>query len=263
MCTTSDLNKNITSTPFSCIKDGLTIRGHMFRPADIAPETKLPAVILSHGFLADETSNFIWAEYIASLGYAAFTFDFNGGGIKCTSDGKSEDMTVLTEKQDLIAVLEYVKGVSSVDADRMTLLGASQGGFVSAMVAAELKATIKGLILFYPALCIPDDARSGNMLFIHFDPAAIPAHIAEEPMKIGGVYAEVAQKLNSYEEIAGYEGKTLLIHGTADDVVNISYSRKAVPLYENLTYKEIEGAGHCFDNHMETVCPLIKEFLEN
>lgn len=53
-------------------------------------------------------------------------------------------------------------------------MGCSQGGFVSGMTAAQLKEQIRGLIMFYPALCIPDDARKGHMMFSEFDPQNIP-----------------------------------------------------------------------------------------
>lgn len=45
-----------------------------------------------------------------------------------------------------------------------------QRGFVSSLVAAKWKDRISKLVLFYPALCIPDDARAGKMMFAKFDP---------------------------------------------------------------------------------------------
>ena len=41
-------------------------------------------------------------------------------------------------------------------------MGCSQGGFVSALVAAKNNFPIEKLVLFYPALCIPDDAEPEN-----------------------------------------------------------------------------------------------------
>ena len=259
---------NIVKTPFSCARDGLTIRGHIFRAAQTktaaksgkcaeareksvqtrqtAKGEKSPIIILSHGFLGDESQLVTYAEALANIGYTAITFDFNGGGPESTSSGKSVDMTVLTEKADLLAVINYAESLENTDTNNISLAGVSQGGFVSALVAAELKGKIKKLILFFPALCIPDDARSGNMLVMSFDPNNIPPIICEKPMIIGRNYALTAQKLDAYKEISGYDGKTLIIHGTADKVVNIEYSRKAQNVYKNIIYKEIEGADHGF-----------------
>ena len=78
-------------------RDGLTIRGHV-RGEKGQPQ---PAVILSHGFLANERMCRKYAKLLADLGYLTVTFDFCGGGIRSRSDGRSRDMTVLTEKEDL------------------------------------------------------------------------------------------------------------------------------------------------------------------
>ena len=100
----SETKKTKDKTPFSCQRDGLTLRGHVFGKE--APGK--PAVIISHGFLATEKTVFDYARALAAEGYLAVTFDFNGGGIGSRSDGKSEDMTLLTEKADLLAVTEAV-----------------------------------------------------------------------------------------------------------------------------------------------------------
>lgn len=75
------------------------------------------------------------------------------------SDGKFKDMSLDTEKQDLLCVIDYVARLVYVDSSTLILAVESQGGFVSCMVAAER--SIDKLILLYPALCIPDDARKG------------------------------------------------------------------------------------------------------
>lgn len=278
-----DTEPNIDRTPFSCIRDGLTIRGHVFRAARISgaaqtvatPATgvaqptvevretanrtaqpqnvaataqteKAPLIIMSHGFLGNENQLVKYANVLARLGYVVLTFDFNGGGPKSTSSGKSIDMTVLTEKADLLAVIKYAESLDYIDKNNITLMGFSQGGFVSAMTAAGLNNSVKQLVLFYPALCIPDDARRGKMLVMSFNPQNIPPVICKEPMIVGRDYALTAQKLDAYKEISGYTGRTLIIHGTSDKAVNIEYSRKAKSVYKNLVYKEIEGADHGF-----------------
>ncbi len=228
--------------PFSCQREALTIRGHVFRK-----ETGvLPVVIICHGFMANQRSVRHYAEFLASLGWAAFTFDFCGGGLVSSSDGKSSDMSVLTEVKDLQAVIKYVKQRDDVDAERISLMGCSQGGVVCALTAARMKDEIERLILFYPALCIPDDARRGKMMFARFDPKNIPPVISRFPMKLGDVYAKAVINMNIYDEIRGYDGPVLLIHGTEDKIVDISYSRQAREVYKRCLYLEIEGAGHMF-----------------
>lgn len=152
--------------PFSCERDGLVIRGKAYGPKD--GPSPMPAAILCHGFLANLRMCAAYARLLANMGYATFTFDFCGGGLRCSSDGRSEDMTVLTEKADLVAVFDHVRGPALVDAARVSLLGCSQGGLVSAMVARERPHDVSRLLLLYPALCIPDDARGSQGLWLRY-----------------------------------------------------------------------------------------------
>lgn len=242
---------------FEVQREGLTIRGKIFGNTS----KKSPVCILSHGFLANQKTCKTYAKVLAKEGKIAITYDFCGGGIGVKSDGKTEDMTVFTEKKDLLAVIDYVKNQSFTE--NVSLLGCSQGGFVSAMVAKELKEQIKALVLFYPALCIPDDARNGQMIFFKFDPKNIPELLGSFPMKVGGGFASSVVDLDVYSVIGGFDGPTFLIHGTADKIVNIEYSRKAKELYPNCDYHEIDNGAHGFKGkHDKEACRLLKEFAK-
>lgn len=217
----------VKKQPFTCVRNGLTIRGYSWVPEGDA----LPAIIMSHGFCSFYREMDHYARRLSAKGYACFTFDFNGGGPRCQSDGKTWDMTVLTEVEDLKQVLAYVRSLGKIDRDRISLMGNSQGGLVSALVAAQCKEQIEKLILFFPALCIPDDARSGDMLHFTFDPANIPERLARGKMILGRCYPETAIQLDVFQAISGYDGPVLLLHGTADPVVNCAYSKAAWLLY--------------------------------
>jgi hypothetical protein len=153
--------------------------------------------------------------------------------------------------------------LSFVNADDVTLLGCSQGGVVSAMAAKKLGSKINGLILLYPALCIPDDARCGKMMFYKFDPQNIPDILGKFPMKLGGDYARTVINLDIYEEIKGFDGRVLYLHGTKDNIVNISYARKAKDLFSNCKYVEIEGGEHMFKGKAEMIARAeIAQFMK-
>ena len=243
--------------PFSCSRSRLTIRGHLFGEA--APG--MPAVIVSHGFLANEKTVCGYAAALAEQGFLAVTFDFNGGGLGSRSDGKSADMTLLTEKEDLLAVIRAVQG--QLQPASVSLMGCSQGGFVSALAAKELgSAAIRRLILFYPALCIPDDARKGHMMSYHFDPDNVPDVLGYLPMKLSGAYARAVMDMDPFEAIRGYDGPVLLLHGTEDRVVDISYSRRAKSVYRQCEYHELPGGGHGFSGKQdEEAIQLIRSFM--
>lgn len=238
-------------------RDGLKVRGHIWGNQGVTQ----PAVILSHGFLSNERMCRKYAKVLAEMGFLAVTYDFCGGGIICKSDGRKQDMTVLTEKADLLAVIEGVQ--TSFAPSSISLLGCSQGGFVSGLTAAELgKEKIASLVMFYPAVCIPDDARNGQMMFYKFDPENIPDLLGRFPMKLGGDYARTVVHMDPYQEMKGYDGPVLLIHGTADKIVNISYSRALKDIYPNCRYEEIEGGEHGFKKAAdEKACGILRDFF--
>lgn len=79
-----------------------------------------------------------YAEFLVGLGFAAFTFDFAGGCVLGgKSDGRTDEMSVLTEADDLCAVLDHVRRLPYVDRSKVSLMGCNQGGLVSALVAVK------------------------------------------------------------------------------------------------------------------------------
>ena len=225
---------NIRTSDFSCINQDKTIRGVEYLPAG----EKLPAVIMSHGFGGCQAEMSDWAEQLAEMGLAVYTYDFCGGG-RGISDGDTADMTVLTEREDLATVLAYVKALPYTDNDRIVLWGFSQGGFVSALAAARIGEQIRGLVLIYPAFCIPDDGRAGVMPGTPgFDPDHIPEILMAGDMRVGKAYVEVSQKIDIYREIVKYRGNVLIVHGLSDAMVNYNYSVHAYRAYTEGLFPE-------------------------
>lgn len=118
---------------------------------------KHPMVIFSHGYNGTWEGAGEYAEYFAKRGIGCFCHDFCGGSAASRSSMETTEMTMVTEKEDLLAVFEEVSRWEGVDPERIFLFGESQGGFVSALAAEELQERLCGLLLLYPALCIPDD----------------------------------------------------------------------------------------------------------
>ncbi len=240
---------NYLESKFECVRDGLTIRGLLFEPLNNGKanaEGKWPVAIVSHMFMVNYKLTVKYARFLAENGYLSVCYDFNGGGMFSKSDGKSVNMSVLTEVKDLEAVIEATLKHEKADASRLTLMGCSQGGFVSALVAAKHPEMVEKLVMFYPALSIPDDARKGQMLMAKFDPENPAEVIKCGFMKLGRQYVTDVINMNAFEEIAKYEGPVLILHGTADTAVDVSNSKKAAEVYKNARLELIEGAGHGF-----------------
>lgn len=232
----------IIHSPFTCRRDNLTIGGTEYRPAG----EKLPVAIVCHGFMATQGSVRQYAKALVRMGYAAYCFDFCGGSaVKGKSDGATTEMSVLTEVKDLEAVIRYVQSLPYTG-DRLLLMGCSQGGFVSALTAAKHPERVEKLVLFYPALCIPDDARAGKMMYARFDPQNPPEQFRCGPMKLGRCYPMDVVDMDPYAEIRGYDGPVLIVHGTKDKIVHPDYSRRAAETYANAQLYMIENGAHGF-----------------
>lgn len=256
----------IEKREFSCYRDDLEIRGSIFLPVECDNDS-LPIAVVCHEFMANRLFSFPYAYTLAQNGYAAFCFDFNGGGFFSQSDGKSVDMSVLTEKEDLKAVLDFAKNQTYTQKSDILLMGCSQGGLVCSLTAAELDDEISGLILQYPALSIPDDARKGSMIKARFDPDHIPDKLNCGPMKLGKQYVTDVIDMDIYQSLVGYTGNVFLIHGDADTLVDISYSKEAYQAYQengaDVEFKTINGAGHIFikPSHIKLSQKYISEFV--
>ena len=270
------IEKKVSVIPFSCTRDGLTIRGKAMIPTK-AKSSKLTPVIVSHGFMADMRSTAGYCRKLAGWGFAAFCFDFAGGCLRGTSDGKTTEMSVFTEVEDLLAVIDYVGSLPDVDISKLILMGCSQGGFVSAITAAKLQEKVARLILFYPALCIPDDARAGHMMMARFDPENIPETLNCGPMKLGRVYPASVIDKDPNELIQSYQGPVTIIHGDADEIVALRYSESAMAAYQahrdtkglRLPHADaqlfvIRGAGHGFKGQEDSLAmEIVKQVLHN
>lgn len=226
---------------FEIDSQGCKLRGFILKPQKAG---RLPAVIVSHGFASCTRDTKKYAQVFVEEGYAAVCFDFcmSGSG---KSSGSSLGMSVLTEKVDLLCVLDYVKTLDFVDANHIILAGCSQGGFVSALAAVEREREVERLILYYPALCIPDDARRGQMINAKFDPDHVPDQFRALFVKLSSKYALDVMDMDPFQEICGFQKPVLIIHGVKDKLVDIRYSRRACEGYKNCRLVEVNG-GHGF-----------------
>lgn len=258
------LKRNNTVEPyvesaFECKRGNLTIRGTEYRPEG----DNLTVAIVCHGFMAWQDTVRQYAKELARMGYCAYCFDFCGGSVmkKGKSDGTTTDMSVLTEVQDLEAVIDYAQSLP-YNSNELVLMGCSQGGFVSSLVAAKHPELVNKLVLFYPALCIPDDARAGKMMLAKFDPRNIPERLNCGPMKLGRCYVADVIEMDPYEEIKSYRGPVLIIHGTKDRIVKLEYSRQAQRTYPNAKLHIIEGGAHGFGKkHDDIAIAHLRRFL--
>ena len=205
------------------------------------PETEgpVPLVILSHGLGGTHRSHMDYAAYFASNGLATFSLDFCGGGFGSRSDGKIIQMSVLTEAEDLNAVIDHFKQDPRFSG--ICLLGDSQGGYVSSYVAAKRPGDIDALVLEYPAYVLEDDAKRRRQA-----DGTFPEKSVLLGLTLGRGYSEALVSVDIYQTIGLYTGPVLILHGDADRLVPLSYSERAVGVYQNAELIVLPGQGHGF-----------------
>lgn len=120
-------------------KIGITISGSLTLPTSAKPSA---TVILVPGYGPNDRDYTLFthkrfkvlAEYLTNHGLAVLRFDKRGVG-KSTGDygaATSRDFA-----DDVMAGIEYLKTRKDIDASKIGLIGHSEGGMISCMVAAE------------------------------------------------------------------------------------------------------------------------------
>ncbi len=197
------------------------------------------AVILSHGYNSSHADLEDAAKALAENGAFAYCFDFRGGSVRSKSDGSPSEMSIKTEIADLKKVIETVKTLDSINIKEVYLYGESQGGFVSALTAADIPNEINGIVLLYPAFCIPDD---WNKMYEKDKPEKIDLM----GMTLSKKFFDELPDYDVFEHIKRYGGRTAIIHGTADGLVSPRYSEKAAKCFPNAELFLYEDEGHGF-----------------
>ncbi|MBB1124150.1 alpha/beta hydrolase [Limosilactobacillus albertensis] len=219
--------------------------GHLYVPEH--HEEQMPAVILSHGLGGDYTQMEPYAKALAKQGYLTYAYDFAGGSSNSASTGRNtRQMSVFTEEEDLTAVLNNIRQRSDVDASKVSLVGASQGGLVSALTASQHQREVHSLGLLYPAFSAGDEAQS-RYSSINEVPQSVNLYGTE----VGRPYYRRLLKTNVMNLATRYNGPTIIIHGSADRIVPVRYARQAAQKFPHAQLEIIKGANHDFPGSAE------------
>ena len=237
---------------------GQQIYGLLYRPA--GAEGARPVVLYAHGFGSSYRNGEQYARALAAQGYLVCCFDFRGGSESSRSEGSNLEMSVFTEQSDLEAVIAMMKARPDVDSRSIFLLGASQGGMVSAMTAADNADDIAGAVLLYPAFVLVDVAMER---YSSLD--EVPESGFHLFMTVGKAYFEKLLGYDVYGHIQNYTKDVLLIHGDRDGIVPLSYSERALEVYPSAELEVIPGAGHGFhgDAAQQAIDRMSEYFLQH
>lgn len=200
-----------------------TVQGFFLYPKGLV---SAPTIVYSHGvggYMEVFSRN---AAELAGKGIAVYIFDFIGGSVVSASGGNMLEMTVDTETSQLDAILNEVLTWKGVDPDRVYLAGQSQGALVSALIASS-RDDVEAIILLAPALNLGEIVRA---TFGSLDDVPAAFDLFNQPYiegLLGRAYAEALWDVYERDVLAGYEGRSLVIHGKQDEVIDPDVSVRA------------------------------------
>ena len=212
---------------------------------------KFPIVVLSHGFMSHKNSNtnLSMTKLLNNKNIAIFRFDYYG---RSESQGRLGDITVTKDFKCLRAAVSFVKKQNFVDKQRICLLGSSLGGLMSILGMSRIKGIICG-VLFAPVSnwkeSIKDGWYKGYSVEEWKKKGFIPRSAGKLRRKVNLKYSfyKDARRYNGFKEAENINCPVLVIHGTEDESVFLSYSKK---LIKHLKGKKkltvLNGADHNF-----------------
>lgn len=239
--------------------------------------SKFPAVCIFHGFTGNKMEpHFIFVKLsrmLEKIGIASIRFDFGGSG---ESDGDFVDMTISKELIDAKNILDYVKTLDFVDANKIGIVGLSMGGAVASMLAGDCSNDIRSLCLWAPAgvmanLTLEYIRKHTCFTCNDVNPTNIDIiSTLDESFDLGGLllgkgFVEDILNIDIYEKASHFHGNVLILHGDNDPTVPLTASQKYLEIYgKNAILHVIEGADHTFNKKKwETmVLDYTLDFLE-
>lgn len=138
--------------------DGTRLSGDLWYPKNLPPDTKLPAIIMCHGWGGLRSHlNRDYAPLFAEAGYVVLTFDYRGWGDsdsrlvvreKMPRPDKNGEVTIqaqairelvdpFDQTEDITSCIDFISGEPGVDNTRIGLWGTSFGGGHVVYVAAH------------------------------------------------------------------------------------------------------------------------------
>lgn len=246
-----------TSQELCTSQDGRKIYGQLFLPTQPSTEGPLPTVVCAHGFGANYLSlvPFVWE--LAARGFAVYCFDFCGGGYAARSEGNPMQMTLLTEQDDLLAVIRMLAEHPFVDETCMYLLAEDQGALVGTLLCGTYPHAFASLVLLHPTYNLHDSFRK-----LFPTKKNIPMSFRQLGMRVCRAYAEHAWDTNPYEYMSAYPGQVLIVHGDEDTTVPLDYARRATAAFPHARVHIIHGGKHVFRGEAQRQCTdAVVEFL--
>ncbi len=221
---------------------------------DKALTKKRPGVVLCHGIGSDRNQLMPLAYYLNSHGCEVMAFDFR----RCGSSGRKARSFGLKERSDVLAAVNTLRGMSSVDPERIYVVGQDMGG-VSALWAGASDAGIRGIIVadVHSDLQAAVVSRLGDIYLKDLVGSAFvwgcKTYFHATDLEWSTIQAASQTSPNQRIMIL-VRDKNQELNETAQEILSRSQATG-----EKMVVNKVSG---CILNDMETVAPAILNFIQ-
>ena len=214
-------------------------------------EGKHPAVVMLHGTGSnrDEAGNgYKHAAPILAekYGIATVRIDFAGSG---DSEASYQEYTFESAVADAVTAAQYMTEQENIDAEKIGIMGWSQGGTDALLCAGMHPEIFKAVVTWAGAPDLSDmlsdelyeEAKENGFFVMNFD--------WREPLEVSLQWCEDVKNTDVLDVFKAFEGPVLAIHGKDDTTVDPSWSEKIVEANSNEKSKTfyIDGMDHTFN----------------
>ncbi len=212
----------------------------MFLPINFDSTKKYPVIDYMYGGpnvqLVNNTfptGNELWFQYMAQHGFVVFNLDNRGSANRGKDFEQATFRNLGTqEMEDQIKGVEYLKSLPFVNPDRIGIHGWSFGGFMTVSMMTRHPGIFKCAV------------AGGPVIDWSFYEVMYTERYMDTPLQNPDGY----DKSNLLNYVDKLQGKMMLIHGTADDVVvwqhSLMYLKAAVDKGIQLDYFTYPGHQH-------------------
>lgn len=215
-------------------RDGLSIHGQLFLPADLRAGEKRPAIIFMHGGPSREmllgwhymyyySNAYGMNQYLTSHGYIVLSINYRGGiGYgRAFRTAPNRGGQGASEYQDILAGANLLRSRDDVDITRIGLWGGSYGGYLTAL----------GLARNSDFFAAGVDLHGVHDWSQQVANAALPPGVAAQQIQQQNTEAaRLARESSPVAAVSTWHSPVLLIQGDDDRNVNFGQMIELVPM---------------------------------
>ena len=228
------------------VRDLLDVHVRGARPQNGGP---FPAVLVhpEGGKTAEDMQGVLWD--LAGRGYVAIAADYR----RFIDGAYRRNMFVWRSESDITAILDVARGYPEVDATRVGLLGFSQGGVYSLLIAAYAPEQVSAVVSYYPVTDFPTwlaQERSGP--WRRFAYSVVRWWFRRESgAESDAEYEHMLRAASPYYVAEAITAPVLLVHGDRDTTAPVAESERMAErlraLHKQARLLVVPGGRHIFN----------------